>query len=292
MLQNKNVRLFKEETRTIYSPKEKEPSFTPTINKEPLSPSTDYISVKNPTGNNTTIVTPIDTNIPHKKAEQIIPPNETADQINVNIPSKTIDQINEHIPDKTADQIADQIAIDSACQSILSVWRRLFPTIPDGLGQLSSFNPPNLSNKTCDTNFTVLDTHGLARLMRTLYLKVLRALDTYSLLIRTTSNNEQSTLVNLRTQMQVLSAVVLNIYGDYTRGNFVPLRVDINSTLPRDTARAFLYLYNEIYCIYYLSEKLLFNFDATSPFYNQILAFINNIKYQLNVIYTLGGLNG
>lgn len=210
-------------------------------------------------------------------------PQFTAEPINVitptpstNAPSKEINQIIETPPTNI-----------SNCQSLLLVWQGLFPTLFGEMGQLSDFNPENLCNKKFNTNFEVLSQKETARLMREIYLRTLRALDTYSLTLKIGSQNAKPSLVNLRTQMQVISAAALNVYQDYTAYNVVPLRVSINSCIPKNFKDALNYLYCEIYYIFYLLNKLIFTLKTDTNFYPQLITILNNIKYQLSVTLNL-----
>ena len=85
----------------------------------------------------------------------------------------------------------------------------------------------------------------------------------------------------------MLSAALLNVYQDYTAYNVVPLRVSINSCIPKNLKQSLNYLYCEIYHIYYLLNKLIFSLKNDENFYSQLVTIINNIKYQLALIFTL-----
>lgn len=261
-MKEKFIEILREanENRTVY---------TPNIINETPSQTTNSIETKYQQEQidniSTGIAVPINTT---KEKEQLSPSNEI-------------------IPNKKINQIIDISPVSNInCQDILATWQALFPTIPGGVNLLPNYTPQNLSQKKYDVNFTNLSDRQIAKLIREIYLRILRSLDTYSLLIKKESGNNQRSLVLLRTQMQVLSSAVLNVYQDYTAFNVVPLRVDINSFIPKNLKQAYLYLYNEIYCIYYLLTKLIFSLTNTN-FNGQLVTILSNIKYQLNIIFTL-----
>ena len=221
------------------------------------------------------IITP--TIEPNGNYENIYKTPQNKKEQNQFIPSKNINQIIEPSPTSLTN-----------CEQILAVWRALFPTIPSGIGQLSNYTPQSCSGKEYNFNFTtVLNQQETARLIREIYLRILRGLDTYSLLIRKESGDYQRQLVLLRTQMQVLSSAMLNVYQDYTVSNVVPLRNSINSCLPNNLKNAYCYLYDEIFYIYNLLSKLIFSLKTDTNFYSQLVTIINNLKYQLSIIFTL-----
>lgn len=286
------VKLLREakENKTIYSPnknindtlsqtpKQNETNYqydtnnsintNPTINKEPpgtIAPNGDFSNI--PQSDNIekpNLISPI------KQA----PIFENNPQIS---PSKNINQIIETAPSLTTN-----------CEQILAVWRTLFPTIPGGIGVLSNYNPQTCSGKTYNFNFSNnLSEKEIAKLIREIYLRVLRALDTYSLLIRNENSDNQKQLVLLRTQMQVLSSAMLNVYQDYTATNVTPLRNTINSCLPKKLKDAYCYLHDEIFYVYYLLNMLIFNLKNDTNFYSQLVIILNNLKYQLSILNTL-----
>ncbi len=201
----------------------------------------------------------------------------------------TVDPISNISPNKNLDQfIEDTPASNISCDLILSVWRALFPTIPSGISLLPRYSPASCCNKNYNFNFSgSLTSQQTARLIREIYLRILRSLDTYSLVIKKGSNNFQKDLVLLRTQMQVLSGAILNVYQDYTATNVVPLRVSINSYVPKNLPDSICYLHDEIYHIYYLLSKLIFTLQNDTNFFGQLEIILNNLKYQLSILNTI-----
>lgn len=198
-------------------------------------------------------------------------------------------ETNQFIPTKNINQIIDEGPTSNTnCETILSVWRSLFPTIPAGINLLSNYTPTSCCDKKYNFNFTTtLTQQQIAKLIREIYLRMLLSLDTYSLLIRKeTALATQRELAALRTQMQVLSSAMLNVYQDYTATNVVPLRNSINSNIPKNLKDAYCYLHDQIFYIYFLLSKLIFNLKNDSNFYGQLVTILNNIKYQLYVLST------
>lgn len=128
-----------------------------------------------------------------------------------------------------------------------------------------------------------LNSRGLAR---RIYLEMLRAIRDYRDLEMRAPESDRQTISSLKSQMQVLSIAMLNVYQSLNGRPSVPFFMSNRTPLSRDYQRALLEMYSRVYHIHQLTLRL-FNQTTDSSVSNTILIVLLNLKSQLR---TLRGL--
>lgn len=155
------------------------------------------------------------------------------------------------------------------------------PNLPNTLPQDNfEFIPPPPQRRFPVPN---LNSRGLSR---RIYLEMLRAIKDYGDLEILAPEQDKQTISSLKSQMEVLSLAMLNVYQSLNGRPAIPFFMNHRVPLPRDYPRALVEMYSRVYHIHNLTLRL-FNQVSGSSISNTVLIILLNLKSQLR---TLSGL--
>lgn len=157
----------------------------------------------------------------------------------------------------------------------------LLPNLPQDLPRESSnFVPPNPTRRY---------PFPLSRpeiLSKRIYMEMIRAIKAYSELSSIAPSGDVATINSLKSQMQILSLSMLNIYQQLSRRKTVPFYLSHKIKLNSNYSVALQEMYNRVYHIYALTMRL-YNITIGSNISTTLLIIIGNLSSQLRTINNL-----
>lgn len=129
----------------------------------------------------------------------------------------------------------------------------------------------------------VLNTQHLTK---RIYLEMQRAIRNYDELENIAPQNAKSTINNLKDQMEIVSVAILNIYRNNYPNSRLPVFNTFRTRLSTNYQTALGQMYNRVYHIFELTNKLLLKTNNSSQ-RTTLVIVIANLKSQLNTLNNL-----
>lgn len=157
-------------------------------------------------------------------------------------------------------------------------YKSLLPNLPNNLPQEPyEFEPPLPSR-----NFFV-PVFSPKLLARRIYNDMLSVIRDYGMLIAICGPENRSTLESLKSQMQILSIAMLNIYQNISGPSRIPFLSSSKPQIPKDCKKALQLVYDRVYAIHRLVLRLFTqNLDQQST--ATLLVVLSNLKSQLKTL--------
>lgn len=123
-------------------------------------------------------------------------------------------------------------------------------------------------------------------LTKRIYLEMLRAIRNYDELENISPQEDKNTINNLKDQMEIVSVAILNIYKNNYPNSRLPVFNSFRTRLSADYRTALTQMYNRVYHIFELTNKLLIRTNISSQ-RTTLIIIIANLKSQLNTLNSL-----
>ena len=123
-------------------------------------------------------------------------------------------------------------------------------------------------------------------LTKRIYLEMQRAIKNYDELENIAPQEDKNTINNLKDQMEILSIAILNIYKTNYPKSRLPIFNTFRIRLSDDYKTALNQMYNRVYHILELANKLLLKTNNANQ-RTKLIIVVANLKSQLNILNNL-----
>ena len=170
---------------------------------------------------------------------------------------------------------------DVILNDISNSYQRLLPNLPQNLPQEPYDFEPKIPHK--HYNIPKISARATAK---KIYVLMLNAIKLYSKLLRITPSESRKTIDSLKSQMEILSVSMLNIYQNIAGVSKIPFYAHKKSKIPRTYIHAISKIYDNVYYIHQLVLRLFAqNVDTQTS--AMLLIVLTNLKSQLKTLDSL-----
>lgn len=160
-------------------------------------------------------------------------------------------------------------------------YKAILPNLPNNLPQEPYDFEPKLPNREFFVPF--FSTRALAK---KIYNDMLSASRDYARLISVCPKIDKDAVESLKSQMQILSIAMLNIYQNIAKSSKLPTANSAKPQIANDCKKALQLVYDRVYALHKLATKLFVQkLDEQSS--AMLLVVISNLKSQLKTLEKL-----